>query len=488
MRLQTRGIALDALADLTRDGLRGDRRFRIPRGFCGRIRSGHAPHLHQVIALNELTGIGLYECLALFGHDLENIPLLQAVLHRHHTIPLPTTIYDYQRRIQWPGGICDDADLDRGEFVPDLASRMELARASTLDAACPPHSMYFRVGRDDRHLVPVVIPGTIVRIDLTDREPPTAPHRFTPRPVYVVAHLRGLTCTYVDWIDNRRIALVPAGPGNTPTLYRLDDEAIVLGRVRTELRPLTSAATPVARTGHDHGASRLVRPDSGRQTVGRYLRSAREAIGMTHREAHEISTMVARAYGDRRFAIGLGTLSDWESQDDLPLQIPHVVSLAVCYAVSFGDLLRAAKIVSDDHFESQRPNGNEPTWNGGLDALPPALLHAARVATGLPALSWDDVFRCGTHADSYDRSLDGARYLFVNTRRRRPGDSVGSTTIDRPLYVLADAQGRHICSGCFAHGEHLYIQPDPCLQQRVCPVRRENVSIRGRIVAALRCR
>jgi hypothetical protein len=492
--LNERGLSHDALEALTRDGLRGDRRLRIPGGFVSGIRSGRVPRVHHVLALSEVAGIGLYTCFAAFGYDLEDIPILQAALHRERTIPLPATIYDGARLVEWPTLADEHVDGRRGEFLSELAQRFEGQCAATLAAARPASFEYFRIGLRDRHLVPAVVPGTIVGVDRTETGPTAdAGTRQDPwgRPVYMVAHIRGLTCTYVDWLDDRTIALVPCEHAGTPSVYQLGGEATVVGRVRTELRPLRVAASDVARAGHDHCARRLVHPDPEHLTLGRFLRSARERIGMTHREAHEMSLEVADAYGNRRYAIGVGTLSDWESQRELPLNIPHVVSLAVCYAVPFGQLLRAGRLVDRDPFAITYDTGPRIDTHPLLDdasALPPALIHAARIASSLPNLSWSDVFRCGAGSPALDRSLVGARFVIVNRRDRRFPRPSESSTIDRPLCILGDSRGRQICTGCFARNGHVYLQPDPVLPVKVRRLPRAHVSVRGRALAVLRLR
>ena len=483
--LASRGWSLAQLTAATRDGVRGDRRMRIPEGFAARIRRGRAPHVYQLLALSEAAGADLYECLTLFGYDLEDIPLLQAALHQDRTVALPVTVYDRERAVDWPSAFDATADPSRGEFVAELASSIEPRPVSMLNAACHPDAIYVRIGRHARTLVPAVVPGSIVRVDTSDRTPSRTPPGRT-RHVYLVAHVRGLTCTYVDWIDEERIALVPEGHASPPVICRLGEEAVVLGRVRDELRPMdVGAEKPAAGSGRDHCAPRLVLPDPERQTFGRFLRSARELIGMTHREAHEISTKIADAYGDRRFAIGVGTLSDWESQDDLPLHVPHLFSLSVCYSVSFGDLLRAATVVDRDPFMTPFMTLNAEAA-GDVPAVPPALLHALRISVRRSNLSWDDVFRVGARAAIFDRSLVGARYLILDRRDRRLARVDASAAIDRPLYVLSDPQGRHLCSGCFAAGENLYIHPDPRLNVKLRAVPRGCLSIRGRVLAVLR--
>jgi hypothetical protein len=439
----------------------------LPRRLENRFRSGQPPHIHDVLTFTATTGIPLYQSFLIFGHDLEDLPLLQAVLHRSRTVILPTTVYDNERQIDWPAPLADREEPRRGEFLSEL-TRFECHRVSLADATCAPSSLYVRTGHDDTNLVPVLLPGTVVQVDTTDRGPGSS---GSGRPIYAVADRRGVTCTYVDWLDDRSIVLVPHRHAVRPVIRRLEDEVVVLGRVCAELRPMCVRSESSAVAGHDHRPSRLVRPDPERQTFGRFLRSAREAIGMTHREAHELSATVARAYDDQRFAIGVGTLSDWESQNELPLHVPHLFSLAACYAVSIGNLLRAARVVDADPFS--------------ISSLT-ALIHAARMAAGVPNLTWDDVFRCGDRDTVLDRSLVGARYLIVNRRDRRIEHATDTRTVDRPLYILSDSQGRHVCSACFTEGRRIYLQPDPQLPMKVRALPRARISVRGRVVAAFR--
>jgi hypothetical protein len=478
---------IDELVDAR--GLTGDP--RIPVGLVARVRAGHTPLVHHVLALHELTQVGVYECLRIFGYDLEDLPLLQAVLHRDRTVILPATTSDHGQRTTWPAALDEHADLARGEFLPEIVSRFESRVPADVADPSASRFLYLRVGRFDTGLIPILVPGTIVQVDTFDR----GPTRFTSRglrgdrrPLYAVAHLRGLTCAYVDWLDDRTIALVSIHHHEPPLIYRLDDEAVVLGRVCADLRPMEVRAEDVSKRGHDHCASRLLRPDPERQTFGAFLRASREAIGMTHRDAHAVSLRIADAYRDPRFAVGVGTLSDWESQSALPLHVPHVISLAVCYGVSFTDLLRASRLLGRDSVQPERHHA-APYDNAALETpVAPALLHAVRIAADLPDLSWDDVFRCGDEATVFDRALLGARYLIVNRRSRSLARKGTIPTIDRPLYVVSDECGRQFCSGCFVDRDRFYIQPDPHLPLSMRAVPRRCVTIRGRIVAALRRR
>jgi len=462
-------------------GLIGDP--HLPQGLVGRVRSGGAALVHHVTTLSRLTNLDLYESLRLFGYDLEDLPLLQAVLHRDRTVLLPTTIYDNARQLLWPSRFDEYVDLTRGEFLPELVTRFGTRGVENIDAEM--RFLYLRLGRLDTRLVPTLVPGSIVQIDTTDR----GSARFTAHPshhvnraIYAVAHLRGLSCSYVDWIDDERIALAPAYQYGAPLIYQVGTEAVVLGRIRMELRPMDVVADDTARGGHDHCATRLLRPNADCQTFGPFIRTAREALGMTHRDAHASSVRVAAAYGDPRFAFGVGTLSDWESQSEPPLYISHLLSLAACCAVSFFDLLRAARLSPADHVElSVLPCDLENN-----SVLPPALLHAARIAADLPDLGWDDVFRCGDGAPVFDRVMAGTQYVIVNRRSRRVPAKHEASTIDRPLYVLRDECGRQMCASCFVASDQLFIQPDPRLPLAIRSVSRNRITIRGRVVAALR--
>jgi hypothetical protein len=468
-------------------GLSGDP--RLPSGMIVRLRAAHPPLVQHVLALNEVTNAGIYACLRMVGYNLEDLPLLQAVLHRDRTVALPAATYNPESRVVWPAAFNENADLTRGEFVSELVSRFDSHDAAEIEGSRASRFLYLRVGRYDTALAPTIVPGSIVQIDTGDCGPSRLISRAArrDRPVFAVAHVRGLACTYVDWLDGGRIALVPTHHLEPPTIYRLDDEAVVLGRVCGELRAMGAVADASRHVGHIHCAGRVTRPDPDRQAFGTFLRSSREAIGMTHRDAHAVSVRIADAYGDRRFAIGIGTLSDWESQRELPLSVPHVISLAVCYSVSFTDLLRASG------FRAEERPASPPLAVVGADLTEaplfhPALLPAVRVAAELPDLTWDDVFRCGDGATVFDSALAGARYLIVNRRDRSVTRALPARSIERALYILSDECGRQICAGCFVDRDQLYIQPDPSQRLSIRAVPRDCIRIRGRVVAILRSR
>ena len=245
----------------------------LPRTLVERIRSGQSAHVHDVLAFSKRARVGLYEAFLLFGHDLEDLPPLQAALHRDRTVILPTTAYDHERVIDWPTPLADRDDPRHGEFLSELPGSFERQPVSVTGAACAANSLYVRTGWDDTSLVPVLVPGTMVRVDTADRGPGTS---GPSRSIYAVADRRGVTCTYVDWLDDRRIALVPHRHDRRPVIRRLEDEAVILGRVRAELRPMCVSAHSVGAGGMTIVSTASCDPiRSGRRSAASFARRVR---------------------------------------------------------------------------------------------------------------------------------------------------------------------------------------------------------------------
>lgn len=475
----------------------GQHQWLIPETFYQLIGRGQIPHICQIVALSQITGIDVYTWLKVFGYDLEDLLRLQATIHQDRTVILATRVYDSDATIELPTHVHCGVNLSRSEFVSEIVSRLETVRASELVTRSAKY-LYLKVGKHDTRLLPKVVPGTIVRINCDETSPTALPGKVKSRqrPIFAVAHLGGLAITYVDWIDEKRIALLSRCHCHPALVCSLNEEAVVLGRVDAELRPLTTHYEHVARRGHDHSPARLTQADGSVPDFGRLLRSSRERIGLTFREAHELSLRVAREQRDAAHGIALGSLSEWEANAKLPTQLPQLISLCAMYCLDLGAVLAAAGVCADS-FAFQLPGipdapivETEPGL-ARLESLATMLAHvrhALPLLTGRDQFCWEDVLWWGRGEPALDTDLDGALFVFVNRRERRIAEPSSTLMIDRPLFALRAPSIGCFCGRCFVDGESLYIQPEPHFNVPIKRLSRRDVEVVGRATAVMRMR
>jgi hypothetical protein len=159
----------------------------------------------------------------------------------------------------------------------------------------------------------------------------------------------------VKRLDDRHILLLSHQSAHSLFPLRLDEEARILGRVDTELRP--RQVTNVSNPGADSGTTTsLLRRNS--QSVPKLcalLQTHRERSGLTFRSAHEISISVAQALHDKHYAISIGLLSDYDTIDTAPRHTGKIMTLCILYGIDFFQYLNCADIQYDDSRKSPLP-------------------------------------------------------------------------------------------------------------------------------------
>ena len=316
--------------------------YFIPRTFLYKLRSGVTPHICQIATLSECTGYRFLDWMRLLGFDLHQIPRLQVQLHPERTVLVTPVGFE---SLSTHSRLLPSGWRTLGESLSgfSLSARLgNVAMAAT--AGC----CFVKIGRADAMISPKLFPGMIVSVDCSCRRPSHGDSSALAENLWLLEQSEGLMCTYLKWIDDRQVVLLPSRhPWGSFPLH-LSSEARVLGLVNlasASMRPQTPQfkSAPVA---FGNWPSQLL--DETKSSFSGLLRKARSRTGLTFRAAHQLTRAIARIMGNPEYAIGLGLLSDYEAMNRLPRHIAKIISLCIVYCLDIRELLEAAGVYIDD--------------------------------------------------------------------------------------------------------------------------------------------
>ena len=477
------------------------------------IESGQMPDIHQLAALSKLTGYRLVDWLTLFGYHVNDILRLQLELHTEHTVVLPSTIYDSLFLTPWIRQFDAEADLERTQALVSLIDGMGHAPLGVLDQLNRQRFLYARIGRRDDMMRPRLVAGAIVRVDptCTTVQPPGG-----TRSMYLVQHLGGLSCCYVERQDDQHVILLPDEVSPRVMRCRLGTEAIIVGAIDLELRQLHATWPDLSkppRAERHNGHGKLCDPMTKRSDgAGVYTRIMRERIGVSFREAQTMTHQIAAYFDDPRYKIALGSLSDAETYDGLPRHISKIFSLCIAYCMDLWPYLRAGGLQVDEldgapipreflHDEDATvqnaepapvvlgPDENQATESiiQRLSEMPFFLLQSFESIMQQGQLSLDDVYLWGRRELVLHPLLNGALLLLVNRRQRRVPDARAHLSlVERPLFLIRAPDRRHLAGMCAVDGGTILVQPHSRSRMPVLTYPAKDVVVIGRISAVLR--
>jgi hypothetical protein len=478
--LRARGFTLYRVATLSRTRYPRQAAYHIRRNFYFQLLSGLSPTLQQVLALSELTGSSLSDCLRIFGFSLSEIPRLQAVLPRPRTGWIDKDLVDpegslpflrYRRgRVTLPTAAPLSQFVERsGSYAP--GALMASARDDFVNA---------KIGTDDTLAYPELLPGSIVRADprlvrsSLPREPGQRSHNL-----FLVEHGRGLNCGRLRVLAANRVSFVTDNSSLANVQFRIGTEARILGVVDLELRFYPASDRPHGTANPDVARPwnpTRIAPSAG-QRPGAFLAAARLRAGLSFRSASKLSRSVAKSLGDDRYFTSPGTLSDYEASDKLPRHIHKLFTLAIVYCVGFQDLLRTFGIMlgnfdrttGTQRTKDERPGGFLENMQNQFGDLPLFLASALPALSGLAYVSLRDIFWLGGQANSLHPSLRGALFALLNRRSKKPRRFSKMPAGMQPLYLLEDRGGSYVAGSCGIEKGRLVLHTYPQTEGR--PVR-----------------
>lgn len=488
-------------------------RAHIRDALYAEIESGQMPDIHQLAALARLTGYRLVDWLALFGYHADDILRLQLELHTEHTIVLPSTIYDSLVLTPWISQFDARVDLERTQSIVTVIAAMGHTSLGALDQLNRRRFLYARVGRRDDMMRPRLVAGSIVRVDPTRT---TVEPLGGPRSMYLVQHLSGLSCCYVELQDDRNVILLPDEVSARVMRCRMGTEATILGAIDLELRQLEATlpnlSKPLREERHN-SHTRLYDPMTERSDrAGVYARTTRERIGVSFREAQTMTHQIAAYFDDKRYKIALGSLSDGETYDGLPRHISKIFSLCIAYCMDLWQYLRAGGVAVDElngaaiprqflHDEDATVDSAQlmPMVLGSdqnqatesviqrLGEVPFFLLLSVGSIIQQEQLSLDDVYVWGRRQPVLHPLLNGALLLLVNRRQRRVPDARAHLSLaERPLFLIRAPDRRYQAGMCAVDGGTMLVRPHSTSGMPVLAYPAGDVVVIGRITAVLR--
>lgn len=487
-------------------------RAHIRDALYAEIESGQTPDIHQLAALARLTRYRLVDWLALFGYHVDDILRLQLELHTEHTVVLPNTIYDSLVLQPWIRQLDTRVDLERTHSLVTMIDAMCHAPLGALDQLNRRRFLYARVGRRDDIMGPRLVAGSIVRVDPTRT---TVAPLGGPRSMYLVQHLSGLSCCYVELQDDRHVILLPDDDVPRVMRCRIGKEATILGAIDLELRPLQATRPNLSQPPRDlhNSHARLSDPMTERSGgAGAYARTTRERVGVSFREAQAMTQRIAAYFDDKRYKIALGSLSDAETYDGLPRHISKIFSLCIAYCMDPWQYLRAGGVPVNElngaaiprqflHDEDANvdcaqqvrmvPGSDQNRATeaiiGRLGEVPFFLLRSVGSIIGQEQLSLDDVYVWGRREPVLHPLLNGALLLLVNRRQRRVPDARSRLLLaERPLFLIRGLDGRYQAGMCAVDGDLVLVLPHSTSRMPVLAYPARDVVVIGRIAALVR--
>ena len=489
--LSTRGLTFYRASQLSAEVFGRSSPFHLPRNLYHRLAASTAtPSIYQLFALSRITGYRLSHWLAVFGFDLDAVSQLQVLIPSRRTVILDSSVYDSEAWVSWfverPGITAVDAITPLGQ----LLSRARPERAKELLPGGKTHFLYAKVGQGDLLAFPDVGPGSIVRIDTRQsKEASSLAKNSSDKRIFLVEHDLGFTCSRLSTLGNDRVMFrspqLPFAEGG----FTLGRDLRILGVVDSEILPVPHHDGTVAQFAAPAAQKRQpLLANHAEISLKQLIRRSRVRAGLSFREASKLTRWIAQRLADPLYFTAASTLSDYETLSGAPRHIEKILALCIVYAIGFGDFLRASSLAFEDtaaepmpdefipreipvarrKFNSANAQGHSRRENGfWIDLLkrweevPLFLQRSLSELTGVPKFSVSDVFWVGGARNPIHPWLEGAEFVAINQRVKKPTSTKGTTFWEQPLYLLLTRDGRYLCGCCTLERGLVVIHPYP---------------------------
>ena len=484
--LATRGLTLYRVSQQSAEIFGRSSRFFVPHNlYYDFADPSLIPTIHQMLALSHITNYRLYDWLAVFGFDLDQISRLQLLIPRQRTTLLDSSVHDIHAWIPWfadrpnRGPVPPIAPV--GQFLVSATPR----RAAELFALNKRRFLYAKIGEGDLLAFPHLAPGSVVRIDEgRSGELPSEGRNNSGQRIFLVEHGSGFTCSQVLVLEKDRIMLDSSERPCAQLELRLGKEARILGLVDAEIRPMGESHN--VRTLHGVAVLPKPRPLNIQTNLKDLLRSSRLRVGASFREASGMSRWLASTLSDQLYFAAPSTLSDYETLSVPPRHIQKIITLCILYCIDFQEFLRTSglpldqtgrELIPDELVPRQAPGRNQGLHaarereslqesSGFLgfltkqwEEVPFFLRHSLNELAGLKNFSLSDVFWVGGDEAPIHPLLINATFVVVNRRVKNPAQP--KTACEPPLCLLLKRDGTYLCGCCALHQGNLVVRAYP---------------------------
>jgi hypothetical protein len=489
--LSSRGLSFYRASQLSIEMFGRSSAFYLPRNLYHHLAASTvAPNIYRLFALSRITSYRLSDWLAVFGFDLDAILPLQALVPRRRTVILDSSVHDSEAWVPWFAERPGVAPVAAIRPLGQLLSRARPRRAKELLPHVKSHFLYAKVGHGDLLSFPDIGPGSIIRIDTRQSKEVLSPAKnSSDQRIFLVEHQLGFACSRLSSLTNGSVAFrspqLPFAEGG----FSLGRDLRILGAVDAEILPVPHRDGTVAQFASTAAQRNQRFPRNNREmNLKQLIRRSRVRAGHSFREASKVSRWIAQRLGDPLYFSAASTLSDYETLSAAPRHIQKILGLCILYAIGFRDFLRAGGLaleetgtepIPDDFFprETQPTSRNSNTesedgysrkQNGFLNNLlkrweevPLFLWRSLSELTRVPKFSVSDLFWVGGDPSPIHPWLEGAEFIAINRRVKKPASARGSTFWEQPLYLLLTRDGRYLCGCCTLEREFLVVHPYP---------------------------
>ena len=198
---------------------KGDKRFRISNGWLAQLENGISePSICKLFTLSVIYRADFRELARLYNVDIEKTRQYGSIANPHETQLGPETHDDDQRVINF-------ARATTG-LIPQLTT-------STTSAANEQRNIrQGYVGLTDYTMYPLIRPGALVDIDLSDNRLQAASwHNEFERPIFFVELREGYACGWCELQGNQLLIIPHHSSPSTVRRFTYPREAEVVGRV-----------------------------------------------------------------------------------------------------------------------------------------------------------------------------------------------------------------------------------------------------------------
>jgi hypothetical protein len=458
--------------------------YCLPHNLYYGIKLGtYSPTLHQIFALSRITNYRLADWFSIFGFDLEQIPLVQAVFPAKRTVLLDSQLTDPNTWIPWFQDRQHDTPIPPVAPLSQLLETGPPVRQRSLLESSEQRFLYAKVGLEDARAFPDLLPGSIVRIDRRHGASLPDLNRTPSSRLFLVEHGKGLCCCRLLAAGANRILTVSTHLPYAQMEFELYREARILGAVDLEIRSLIGIEQPKV---PKKLAKRWTPVPLHRRnaSLSQLLGADRLKVDLSLREASSLSGRIARIFDDEHYFMSPSSLSDYEARDTPPHQVQKVIALCIIYAVRFHTFLNtvglsAAKAGQEpvpDRILSNPPPVRPNIASTGPEELGdrtflaellrqsedvPAFLRSAIAdISGLTSPSLRSLFWIGGIKSPLHPYLANGLLVSVDRHRQKPIDSRSRPPWQQNLYIVMTRDGTYLCGPCGLENGTLVMHPD----------------------------
>ena len=482
--------------------------YRLPHNFYYDLRRpGFSPSLSQIFALSRISNYDAMDWLRICGFNIDAIPRLQIQFISSRTILLDSSLDDPNVSIAWLSNLGSGGSPKGVKPLSQFLEWTRPVRVRSLAEIYGRGFIYAKIGEQDAFAFPELLAGSIVRIRPRKRDETLTEETKTGKRLVLVEHDKGFCCCRIRFTAKDRFALVTPQLPDREVIFKVPDEATIVGVVDLEIRSVIRPRQPAI---SNEFTSRW-RPEplsSEPSQLGPLLRHARRRMGLSFRTASALTRQIAGELHDPRYFIAASSLSDYETVETPPRHFHKLITFSVIYALGLRRILDTLGLGREDNRFDPIPDalmGRPPTGLGStaelreikqngflseliteIEEIPLFLRGSADVVCGLSRPSLKDFFWIGPLERGAHPYLDGAIIAVVNRQKKKPNDCRSKPFWQQPLYVVLKRDGNYMCGCCRREDNTLVVYSYPGGVHRHETFRDRNVEIIGKIAELIR--